>query len=105
MDIQIVTTDFKKSIENLYGQLLYKLILFGSFARGDFNEYSDIDILMVIENENLRPFQEIDKITPIVNDYLNKYQLLFSIVPVSRFNYEKYDFPLYKNIRLEGIEI
>ncbi len=23
MDIQIVTTDFKKSIENLYGQLLF----------------------------------------------------------------------------------
>ncbi len=105
MDIQIVTSDLKKSIEKLYGQSLYKLVLFGSFARGDFDEESDIDILMVLENENVRPFQEIDKITPIVSNYLNKYQRFFSILPVSRSNFEKYNFPLYKNIRLEGIEL
>jgi uncharacterized protein len=105
MDIRLATSDFKKSIENLYGQSLYKLVLFGSFARGDFDDDSDIDILQVLENENIRPFQEIDKITPIVSSYLDKYQRFFSIVPVSRSNYEKHNFPLYKNIRLEGIEI
>lgn len=43
----------KKAIEKIkmylssLGLKRYKAILFGSFARGDFNEFSDIDLLII----------------------------------------------------------
>lgn len=53
-DIEKVKSIIKKEIEevvNNFGLELDKIILFGSRARGDYSEYSDWDILVVIRDK------------------------------------------------------
>ena len=43
------------------------VILFGSYARGDFNEWSDIDVLVVVGGElPKKPTERIDLVVPCI---------------------------------------
>ena len=45
--VQQVAKEYKESLQNLYGDELVELILFGSYARGDARPDSDVDLLVV----------------------------------------------------------
>lgn len=71
---------FEKIISKFFGKLGYKdvkaVILFGSFARGDFTEESDIDILLITDNKaELK--KRVDRLT---KEFLEKYDV--DIMPV-----------------------
>ena len=105
MNISLVSKEFKKEMESLYGETLHKVVLFGSFARNDFRDDSDVDFLVVLNKEEVRPLTEITKISPVLGDFLSSYKKVFCVVPTSRKNFEASKMPLYINIRSEGIEI
>ena len=42
--------EFKQHCQDCYGDRLVELLLFGSFARGDFHPTSDIDVLGIIKD-------------------------------------------------------
>lgn len=47
-DLEVVKKDVvKKSIDSL-GDIIFKIILFGSYARGDFEDDSDVDIMFLL---------------------------------------------------------
>lgn len=47
--VEQISQKFKQHCQEQYGQRLVKIVLFGSYARGDFRPSSDIDILVVIK--------------------------------------------------------
>ena len=51
IDISYITD---KAIEYV-GSSLFGIILFGSYARGDYDEYSDVDIAIITVNKSLSP--------------------------------------------------
>jgi len=46
---QIPDGKIKKRLTELYGQRLRAVYLFGSYARGDYNENSDLDVMIVLD--------------------------------------------------------
>ena len=46
MNIKTVSKEFKDEMKSLYGDMLYKVILFGSFARNDFRDDSDVPVVL-----------------------------------------------------------
>ena len=63
MEIRDVIEAFKKEFEKLYGKRLNRVILYGSYARGDATE-DDIDLLIVVEigrnfGKNLLPSSSV----------------------------------------------
>ena len=46
-NINKAISEFITSINNKFGKRIKKIILYGSYARGDFNTSSDIDIMNV----------------------------------------------------------
>lgn len=83
-----------------------KIILYGSYARGDNTEESDMNILIVLNDsrQNIHKYRDI--ISEISSDLGLKYDILLSIL-IRDTNYfhegTKY-VPFYKNIAREGIK-
>lgn len=102
MELKEILSEFKKEISKLYGKRLKKVILYGSWARGDEDEDSDIDILVVLKGEVI-PGKEIDRMIDIITEINLKYNLLIAVYPISENKYLKINSPLLINIRKEGI--
>ena len=49
LSVQNILKLFQEQVQYLYGNNLKQIILFGSYARGNFTSDSDIDILIVTQ--------------------------------------------------------
>ncbi len=94
--------EFKEGVKKLYGGRLKKIILYGSYARGEAKEDSDIDLAVVLEGDVI-PGEEIDRMVGIITEINLKYSVLISVYPVSEEDYAKVNSPLLINLRREGI--
>jgi len=95
---------FKEIAGKHYGQRLKYLVLYGSFARGDFREESDIDILVVLDTVPSK-FKEIDTLTGLKLDLMIDCEKFISTNPVSIESFEYSPMPFYKNVKTDGIII
>lgn len=101
-NIKPILEEFKTSLKKLYGKRLKNIILYGSWARGDAKEHSDIDLTVVLEGEVL-PGKEIDRMIDIITDTQLKHNVLISVYPVSEKTYLTVKSPLLVNMHREGI--
>jgi predicted nucleotidyltransferase len=94
--------EFVERAQLLYGDRLCQVILYGSSARNEATEESDIDLAVVLAGE-VRPGTKIDRMIDIITDVNLEYGVLLSVYPVSEENYRNINSPLLMNIRREGI--
>jgi len=105
MDIEQILKEFKRRIAELYGQRLTKVVLYGSYARGQANvEHSDIDLAVVLAG-TVEPCEEINRMADIFTDLNLEHNVLIAVYPVSESNFEKVESPLLINVRKEGIAL
>lgn len=52
--VQMILSKYVDELEKIYGTYLKSVILYGSYARGDFSEDSDIDIMILLEMLKLK---------------------------------------------------
>jgi len=103
--VKKIAHEFKAELQQLYGDELLSLILFGSHARGDFHEESDIDFAIVLKNKDIVATDEIFKITPITSTISLKYSQLITFLPVSFQKFNESRLAIYRFIKTEGIVI
>ena len=102
MKIKEILNEFRTEVEKLYGKKLKNIILYGSWARGDATDESDIDLLIVLEGK-VTPGKEIDKMINIITEINLKHGVLISVYPISEEDYSTVNSPLLINVRREGI--
>lgn len=102
MKIKEILKEFRTEVEKLYGKKLKNIILYGSWARGDATEESDIDLLIVLEGK-VTPGKEIDTMINIITEINLTYGVLISVYPISEEDYSKVNSPLLINVRSEEI--
>jgi predicted nucleotidyltransferase len=102
-----VTQKVLHAAKDALGERLDKVILFGSYARGDFDSDSDIDIFVLADV----PHGETNKWSNSIDDRLADlgfdYDLLVCIHLTSRTMFDRYYdvLPYYQNVIREGIEL
>lgn len=101
--IEKILTRFKDVLSELYDSRLDKLILFGSQARDNKLEGSDIDILIILKDEEVNPIKEIDRINDILCSLSLEFDEVLSCVFMSEKRFKKDASPLILNIKKEGI--
>lgn len=102
--LQIILQKVKQSLRKFYQDQLEKVILYGSQARGDATEYSDIDILIVLKSA-INPYDEIDKTSEIIADLCLEYDVVISRHFISSEKFENQNTPFIYNVKKEGIMI
>lgn len=96
---------FKQRMEQLYGDRLAKVLLYGSYARGDFHEESDIDFMVVLKDEQLSPAREIFNISDASHDLNLLYDFWISVIPTSLEKFNNYPSAFYQNVRKDSIAL
>jgi len=90
--------ELKKEVLKLYPEA--KLILFGSKVRGDFDEESDVDVLVVMPELN---FDKKEIIWDISNEINWKFDTNISLKVLKKEDLKKYNLSFYKEVKKEGI--
>ena len=102
--LQIILQKVKQSLSKFYQDQLEKIILYGSQAREDATEYSDIDILVVLKSA-INPYDEIDKTSEIIADLCLEYDVVISRHFISSEKFNNQNTPFIYNVKKEGIMI
>ncbi|MEI6429082.1 MAG: nucleotidyltransferase domain-containing protein, partial [Pseudanabaena sp. ELA607] len=91
-------------MKELYADRLHSLVLFGSQARGDANQDSDIDILVVLKDE-VDSWTEIKRTGGFIAHLSLENNILINNVFVSVQQFSEQNTALMRNVKREGIPI
>ncbi len=103
--VKQIAKEYKAVLHELYGNELAELVLFGSYARGDEHDESDIDFAIVLYNPATRGAAELIKTSPIASRLSLKYGMMISSLAVSLHKKQTSAQGVFKNIRKEGVAI
>jgi len=76
--IRKITNEFVDKCKERFGKDLISVVLFGSHARGTATSYSDVDLLVVVENLPKKRIERYKLLTKEIHDILIRYNLKIS---------------------------
>lgn len=98
---------YRAAIAQILGDRLDRMILYGSYARGDFNQGSDMDIMILAD---IRP-EEVsgyaDAVYDVTYDFEVRYELEINPSVQSMQIYEQWKkvYPFFMNVEKDGIAV
>lgn len=102
--IKKILEEVKRRLNDIYGDKLKGIILYGSYARGDFSEGSDIDLIILLEYME-ESSAEREKYFDVIWELELIYDVVISIIPLREEEYRTRRMPLILNAKREGISI
>ncbi len=102
LNLAAVLSRLSGELKALYGDRYEGLLLYGSYARGEAHEGSDVDLLLLLEG-SVDPVQEILRVESAKWPISLESGYVLSILPTSIEDYRKAEDPLLWNARREGI--
>lgn len=97
--------EYTKGIEKIFGDKLRQIILYGSQARGDANQNSDIDIMVLVEMSDMEIKEKMDELVELSFEFDMNYNVVVSPIVNNVENFIKWVkvVPFYKNVQKEGV--
>ena len=107
IELRTILNELEKSYLEAYGSRLSKIILYGSYARGDYRDDSDIDVAAIVKGSRPEIQQELNKVWDKADDLELEYEVIVSPTAIPLDEYEKWkdSLPYYRNIENEGVMI
>jgi len=106
-DINRLLEEITTEVRKLLGQKLKSVILYGSYARGDYDDESDVDIMVLVDSKG-DELKEIEKkVFKIGWDISGDYNI---IATVFANNYDYFHswtpyMPYFRNVMNEGVPL
>ncbi len=87
----------------IYGSSIAEIVLYGSYARGQETEESDVDMALVLREEQTE--EQYDRMSDVVVDYQLDLGITLSVISIEQSEFMKWKttLPFYKNVDREGI--
>lgn len=98
---------FAISAKNIYHEHLLSLTLFGSYARGDQDDGSDIDVLLLVDLDKMEIKHYRNELAHVASELELKYDIVLSpiVLNSSEYNQFKDISGFLRNVQREGVPI
>ena len=107
MTTRELVSQYVEVLCKIYGKHLKTVILYGSYARGDYTKDSDIDIMVLLDLSDIDIKKYRHELSGATYDFNMDYDLL--IMPVvkgmAHFKYWSEAYPFYQNVEKEGVNL
>jgi len=88
-----------KILKDHFGKKVIALVVFGSYARGDFGESSDIDLFAIIEGLPRRHFERSTLMSSLITSHFSR---RITIIAKTKREFLSAFAPLYLDLALDG---
>jgi len=97
--------EYLAAIQGIYGSHLKRVILYGSYARGDYTADSDVDIMILVDLDENELDQYSDALSEIGFEYNVEHDIwMMPVVKnIEHFHHWVAAYPFYKNVQKEGV--
>lgn len=104
---QNILMEYIDTMKKIYGSHLKEVILYGSYARGDFHSDSDIDIMILLDITDLEAKEYQDELFEKTYDFNMDNDLDIKPIAKSESHFKKWldVYPFYSNINQEGVRL
>lgn len=105
--INIVTAEVVEQVIDIVKDKIYKIYLYGSYARGDFTNESDIDIMIILDcsKEEVKAYRKQISILASRIGLKNDIEVSLLLRDKTSFENNQKILPFYQNIILEGVTL
>lgn len=103
VDQQAVIHDVVEILKAEYKARLHQVILYGSYARGDFHDESDMDFLLILNDETISVKDELQVYGPAMYALTKKHGLVASVMPTSLHHFQTSKRSIFRFIKQDGI--
>lgn len=105
--INIVTKEVVEQVLELVKEDIYKMYLYGSYARGDFDSESDIDIMIILNCSKDKVKQYRKQISKLASRIGLKNDVEVSLLLRDKMSFEQGQriLPFYQNVTREGVAL
>ncbi len=97
-----IVAELHGGLDRIYGKRLKGVYLYGSYARGDAREDSDIDVAVVLAGE-VRRWNERKLMSKIISEICLREDCLILTTILSEQEYKEQPFAVFRSIVAEGI--
>lgn len=106
-ELNIILQKIAEIYRLVYGVNLVKVVMYGSYARGDYDMDSDVDIVAIVKGDRAQLQEQLKQAWGVSSDLELEYGTIVSPTVIPYDEYEKYqeDIPYYRNIAQEGVDV
>lgn len=103
--MQILMQQYISEIKKIYGLYLQKIILYGSYARGDYKADSDVDIMILLDIPDAELKAYSQQLSYMTYDFNLDNDIDIKPIAKSMMHFNKWsrNYPFYANIQKEGV--
>ena len=103
--MQQMIENYISALQKIYGSHLKQIILYGSYARGDYTEQSDVDLMILVDLPETQLEVGADALSELGFYYNVAYDIwVMPIVKnINHFRYWNQAYPFYANVVKEGV--
>jgi predicted nucleotidyltransferase len=103
--LEAVIRDMVAAYRDVFGGEIDQILLYGSYARGEDDGDSDIDMAAIVHGDRQELQEKLKKVWDVSSDLELTYEVVISptVIPYDEFMAYQEDLPYYRNIADEGI--
>jgi predicted nucleotidyltransferase len=102
LKIRKLMKELKEGLVRIYGDRLKGVYLYGSYARGDYREGSDVDVMILLKDYK-NYWDELRRSSQLASDISLEYDVTVSRLLIKETQWQESVIPVVRNIHRDGV--